>query len=343
MKLFAVFLMTWGHAVHHLGLPEEDYYIVYNSGWMYSFHMPLFMILSGFVSYKIFEGTINIRRRFEQLIVPCFVFYSLQAVIPDTNNLWYLKSLFVCYVIWSLIYKSVCKYGPIKTSFIFLIGCLLLFPFLIYTPIVQTWKVDFMLPFFGIGILCHYKIDFIRDNLNKITLISLAFFVVLLFFFNPNWIWYYSRPQWIDYHYIAINLIDFVKNNNIHLADFCDTSHIKEVLLFNSLGYYFLRLLIGLMGSVFFICMGIIIEKLVGEKIGKLSKWGGYSLHVYILQDLLFIVLDKMNIKIPSNNIIMYSFIICPIVAIIMVSVYIQISRVLERNYYIARYLFGKI
>ena len=50
LKLFAIYLVVLGHCVQHL-LPSHSYdepmYV-----YIYSFHMPLFMMISGYFSYK---------------------------------------------------------------------------------------------------------------------------------------------------------------------------------------------------------------------------------------------------------------------------------------------------
>lgn len=50
LKLFAIYLVIIGHCVQYL-LPTRPYdeplYV-----YIYSFHMPLFMMISGFFSYK---------------------------------------------------------------------------------------------------------------------------------------------------------------------------------------------------------------------------------------------------------------------------------------------------
>lgn len=70
---------------------------------------------------------------------------------------------------------------------------------------------------------------------------------------------------------------------------------------------------------------------------------GGYSLHVYILQDLLFTLFDRINFELPMSNIYLYDYVYCPLLAAIMVSAYILISKILEKNYFFNRYIFGKI
>jgi fucose 4-O-acetylase-like acetyltransferase len=45
LKLFAIFLVIWGHAIMHF---QPDYDQSYIFQTIYSFHMPLFMMMSGY-------------------------------------------------------------------------------------------------------------------------------------------------------------------------------------------------------------------------------------------------------------------------------------------------------
>lgn len=50
LKLFAIFLVIEGHCVQHLLDTNEYDEPLYS--FIYSFHMPLFMTIAGFFSYK---------------------------------------------------------------------------------------------------------------------------------------------------------------------------------------------------------------------------------------------------------------------------------------------------
>ena len=60
--------------------------------FIYSFHMPLFMCLSGFVNYKPNIKLGLIRKRFLQLIVPFVSFNFVNAVLTGKDILCYFKS-----------------------------------------------------------------------------------------------------------------------------------------------------------------------------------------------------------------------------------------------------------
>lgn len=103
LKGFLILLVVLGHCIQCTDADFDDN-IVFR--YIYSFHMPLFMAVSGFVSYKPQMQWETVKRRFVQLIVPFVAWAVLGAVIhnswenlylallhPD-NGLWFLWVLF---------------------------------------------------------------------------------------------------------------------------------------------------------------------------------------------------------------------------------------------------------
>ena len=113
LKGFAILLVVIGHVIQFLYCPDKfDDNAVFR--FVYSFHMPLFFVLSGLVTNmklgRIEDLYLKIKSRFFQLVVP-FVFWGgiLSLFIikqkffnifvePDTS-LWFLLVLFEIYVI----------------------------------------------------------------------------------------------------------------------------------------------------------------------------------------------------------------------------------------------------
>lgn len=100
LKAFLIFIVVLGHCIQQL-YPDYLNNHVYN--YIYSFHMALFMFISGYCSKKI--GIQVIKDRFIQLIIP-FLVWSLikfayrndcnilQMIIHPTDSLWFLWVLF---------------------------------------------------------------------------------------------------------------------------------------------------------------------------------------------------------------------------------------------------------
>ena len=86
LKGFAIFLVVFGHLIQSKMLPVN--------GWLhsaiYSFHMPLFMFLSGMFAYKALVKNVNewcifSINKFLQLIVPCLIFQFISCHLNFTK------------------------------------------------------------------------------------------------------------------------------------------------------------------------------------------------------------------------------------------------------------------
>lgn len=206
VKLLAIYLVVVGHVVLFMGLDKE--YVMHEDSvyvTIYAFHMPLFMTISGFFSHKLIYGQGDIKRKFMQLIVPS-ISLGIVCLLTgiDSLNFWYLKSLFLCYVIWSLFFRWF--RGRMALGYILMCcGAFLLFPLITRIPYLSTYKVDFMLPFFGLGLLLsHYK-DFVQRHLGKFLIGSILLFALGLYHWDSSYIWYFSKPQWIDYKALLLD------------------------------------------------------------------------------------------------------------------------------------------
>lgn len=72
LKLFAIFLVLWGHCIQYFtsGNPIDKPVYVY----IYSFHMPLFMMISGYFASSSISLPIKelLKKKTIQLLLPCF-------------------------------------------------------------------------------------------------------------------------------------------------------------------------------------------------------------------------------------------------------------------------------
>ena len=103
LKAFLIVLVVVGHCIQSF-LPNYESNILFR--FIYSFHMPLFIFVSGYVSYKSQLTWNSVGRRFKQLMIPFFAWAVVKALIkwdarmiphiihnPD-NGLWFLHTLF---------------------------------------------------------------------------------------------------------------------------------------------------------------------------------------------------------------------------------------------------------
>jgi len=323
LKVFAILLVIWGHILPRLGqyapMSIEERFDGLN-GLIYSFHMPLFMILSGYVSSKILMGQGDIVRKFKQLIIPCITLFFVCLMVGVDDNFWYLKSLFACYVIWLGYFKIHLK----SKLLVAIILCFFLFPLYQQIPLIRQYKIDFMLPFFGIGLLLHEKANFVKEHLKVLLVIFGILSIILEFMWSDQYVFYNSRANWIDYNVLWE----------------------ERKFLFNWYNLYcnLFRDVTGFVVSCFFIFLFILIYEKGNQvkMLNKIASGGGYSLHVYILQ--VFVIkgmLAPFHIILPSENVNTYYLLTLGISFVILI-VCIFIAKVLERNRYINKYIFGK-
>ena len=120
LKAFAIFLMVLGHVLQYV-IAKDTYKdnIAYN--FIYSFHMALFMMTSGYVggmaNSKSWNLNKTLKKRATQLLLPFMSWtilyaiikqspiYILESIIYPSRSLWFLWALFCITVAFSFIRK----------------------------------------------------------------------------------------------------------------------------------------------------------------------------------------------------------------------------------------------
>lgn len=156
IKAVLMFLVIWGHVIQYTNTHEG----LNNSiaAFIYSFHMPIFMMVSGMFFQRQLELNIPelIRKNFIRLLLPAlFVNLSLfliifvnkpRGVIESVNWLWssrpwFITTLFFCIVTTCIMHK-VFKHSGLTFLLTFVLFCLI--------PSIND-RLIFMYPFFILG------------------------------------------------------------------------------------------------------------------------------------------------------------------------------------------------
>lgn len=282
LKGISILLVLAGHSIQH---GSGQTFIERTAYWndavfkaIYSFHMPLFMLISGYL----FFFTLNrhptkkiVASRFKTLLLPLFSFAvlsvlfslmrmgsfhfsipKLAALLSTTffKNLWFLWAVFYCSFAVLLIKKL------LKDS---VIAYFLIFAISFFTPDILSFaKYKFMYPFFICGYLfnryCAGKT--LTFPKYKIFAFSGILFACLLPFYNSS-----------SYIYIT----GYFVLNGAPLRQF---------------GIDLYRMGIGFAGSIFVICLvKILVEKTQDTVLKKgLSFLGKNSLGIYALSEYVF-------------------------------------------------------
>lgn len=173
LKAFAIILVVVGHVIQFYYADQPTDNFIYRL--IYSFHMPLFMLLSGYFAHTSLQSPHNIffYKKTKELLLPCISWslllypllstihfvahhelYPMQHIlIFIVNNFWFLKSCFICYIVCYFIERSK------KTKNILYIFAILL------SQTSDIYNINTMLPCFVVGLFFkryHYKLQSTR-------------------------------------------------------------------------------------------------------------------------------------------------------------------------------------
>lgn len=260
LKAIAILCVVYAHCLQYLGIESYLHHPLFRT--IYAFHMPLFMAVSGYFSVHAMQLSLNelARKKSIRLLLPCLtagiVVISFNNVIGLTDryndwkelvsNLWYLKSLFVCMLMAKLA-LSLTK-NNMKAAAI--ISLLLALPF-------YLWHVNFMMPFFWLGILWYHYSDFIQRKALIICAVALIFFILL---------W----PLWDGYHTTYITPLRFF---SLSPFQWTGLQHADS---------YLLRVAMGTAGSIV-IAAGISCLYKRGRRFQWLETLGQHTLEIYTI------------------------------------------------------------
>ena len=197
---FTIYLMVLGHCIQFATPIDYDYKENMIFCLIYGFHMPMFMIISGYLfwytlnRYSLWKGIIA---KLKGVMIPCavwgFVTYLCEIIVLgyDEKSLWgYLNStIYSNWFLWAVFYCSL--YGFI-TKYVFhnhLLGYgILIFINFIMPDIGNYSGTRRMLPFFLLGMLLNrYKI-FNKIKEKDETIIILTLGICYLITLKLHWI-----------------------------------------------------------------------------------------------------------------------------------------------------------
>ena len=344
LRGLAIFLMLWGHCVQICIPGELDFFENSVFKTIYSFHMPLFMLISGYLFYFSCE-----KRGLKELLqnrchgllqtiilggifnfFATTVIYSIVkgnfSIIFDGKwlgslaGLWFLWSVLSSSIILGIIYKKV---KPIWLQIILLIlasSLVLLFP--------NGVNNFFMYPYYVIGFYFAKCKPNIKNAVLNTKYISLVLFPILLLFFEKR-------------HYIYTTGL-----------------YSKDYSLIQLLEINVFRYTIGLIGSICAITLMELIYLHVVNKCPNLFVWNWictmgrkslqiYTLSVVFLSSYLSVVYPKIIAIAPAidvffeNNIWIYNLVFTPTLGIVFSVGIIAIIQIFQKIK-LSNLIFGK-
>ncbi len=320
LKGFAIFCVLWGHSIQYL---KNGYNFFSNPvfEFIYSFHMPLFFMVSGFFFRSSLKLNLKnfLYKKGIQLLLPgvisavmfCIIELSLTGINDIDNWLkylylsfpWFLRELFISYFI---------VYASLKILKKDWLACLLSICFVLSAPYCGFQQI--LLPVFWSGIYLKNNYQLILQYTKQILIISGIVFSMCSFLGD--------RPCTM-YGYLPGLLKIFSLND------------------FQKIGIFIFRLLISFSGSLFWFMLFKMTYKQHKFFIG-LGKIGINTLAIYLIQRLIIESLFNRIIDFPTMNIWIYSLIITLLIALGVLGFCIVIIKIVQKNKYAELLLFGK-
>lgn len=260
LKAIAILCVMYAHCLQYLGIGSYLHHPLFKL--VYAFHMPLFMTLSGYFAWPSIRLPFGrlVRKKSLRLLLPCLtaavlvvLFNRIFGLINGyddwrelVGNLWYLKSLFACIVLVKLMVTL--SGGDLATGLIF--GMLAAFP-------IYVWHVNFMMPFFAMGLMWRHRPDILCKHTLCIGLFSIGLFLLL---------W----PFWDGRHTTYLTPLCLF---NLHTGQWTG---------FLNFPFYLIRLAMGLFGTLAVISLTKWLDY-YGIRSSKLASLGQHTLELYTL------------------------------------------------------------
>jgi len=269
MKGILIILVVLGHAIQST-IPDYQHNFLFRL--IYSFHMPLFFLISGYLTLKEKHDENIIYKRGVQCIIPFIIWAFLLPyleegifdikrtvkilIFPD-NGLWFLYNLFVYCVVFNLSESLSIKTK--KVQIFFVIAFLFMFYLLMYLfhNKLNLSQICWFFPFFAIGYYIHKYIEFFKRNINLVILLGGIFYCCSV----PFWM---IRENPLFYQYINLG----------------------------STFSFIFRYSVQIIGSMFFFFLGMILLK---RHLTFFRNVGTKTLGIYAFQFVVLFYLEKVS------------------------------------------------
>lgn len=299
-KFFAIISVIYGHCIQHYLDKDPLYNPVYL--FIYSFHMPLFMIISGYFSSNSLKLDLKsfIKKKSIQLLLPYCSWQLISVLIKFLLNdidiesivrydFWFLMSLYICSIFaWFLCHIR----RPYQI--LFLIGSIIITQ-------VGLFRLKDMYPSFLLGLLLFRKEDWIKKYKRELTLSILLLCVVLLYFT-------------LNEHFFEVG---FTPEGLLR--------QVNIIVVGSGLSFLIIRL----------------CEFLENKIPSLFLKLGQYTLGIYLVQSLLFTCTKEVVSFADITPVVTY-FVIFPIITVLFVTISMFIITTIEKNNVLSLLLLGK-
>ncbi len=341
IKGICMILVIWGHCIEYcdpISYQNNNYYSNPLFEIIYSFHMPLFMLLSGyFFSNNLSRSFYSIlRKRFIQLIMPCLTWgiiglfliyinsFLSDNTLPSTKYIpyAYINIIKNFWFIWVAFFSLILSYISCKLiknkiwAFCLSFFILLLLPDNFF--FISLYK--YMYPFYWLGYLLNNQKHLLIKRRKYIILITFPLFIILLFFWEIK---YYIYITGMAFYKLALPNLTFypIKLNE----------QIRTVLF---------RYIIGTTGSLSIFYILNIFNNTNYKLSFLIQKIGKRTLGIYIIQSLI-LEYKLITFNFNSKNIILYNSFNTFITALILIILATGLIIIIEKNKFLNFLLLG--
>ena len=351
-KGIACWLVIWGHTIQYCYAGEAEFYENLVFRFIYGFHMPFFMVVSGYlfcVSCHKYDLITVIRKQIRHIAYPLIIWNGInflfkllykageihtftdffRSVYKSFTGLWFLWSILIISVLVAVVYyKS-------STLFSSGIGYVIVFIILIFSPAkIQPCKTMniWMYPYFLTGFLLSENRDAILQvklrKGNSVKYLAIILYPVLIHFFHYK---------------------DYIYTSGISLLG-------SDYGIIGQLQINIFRWILGYAGSIFMVVLLQLsfhkppIKDVLFRLFGKL---GQVTLQVYIIQRVLleeiFGEICKTYISYLggvnpiTKNVYLYNFLLTPMIGLVHLIIIYKLIWWIKKHKKFDRYLFGEV
>lgn len=333
LKCFLIIIVVWGHLI--------QYYSGLNIFWesriweiIYSFHMPLFIFISGYF----FRNKTNWKDLFKtkslQLLLPGFscaiIVYLINCGLDDIQwldmkhivesaclNFWFLKTLFVCLLLGIAFFynRTFCIFSLLFFWVIIRFGCYDYITINLINNLLSAIGggngLFFLLPFFIMGYYLRNSLLIKKMDKSIYILISLLLWIFFMIFFKGSDTIYFASATWFSIKSIAY--AEILKTIYRDLVALC--AIVFWVLLFKR----------------YYCCISMI-------KIQKTICWiGRNTLGIYVFQ---YLIVEQNIFNLPFYSVCSNS-VICCIMAILIVLLLNLLVHYVRKIKYVSIWFMG--
>lgn len=280
IKGILIFLVIWGHFIQFVGVEVNNPVHV----WIYSFHMPLFIFISGFFSQKLYSRSFLsfISKQIKHLILPNFIWatlaliilvpigiksfvWNINSFISLYTDFWFLWTVFIS----SIIYYICCKVYYKLRYVMAAIMAIFIYFFLIYSPPLA------------------------------IRTLSLPFFITMLPYMYPIYILgilYKDYKEMVDKYFRVLMIVSTVGYIGLLCYVLLHHYSISNVRVS-------LRFSLYVTGCIFYFYSWLYVFKQLNLNVIKLELIGRQTLGIYIIQHVIFYwIFERFSENISTSN-----------------------------------------